>query len=351
MSELPRILIVDDLEDNLKVLSETLQERNFHPLQAKSGERALQIAEKAQPDLILLDVMMPGMDGFETIQALKANPATTEIPVIFLSALGQIEDKVKGFQSGAVDYVSKPFQKEEVLARVDTHIKLRQAQRLIEAERDRSESLLHAILPRSVAAALKQDGKSPPQLFPDVTVLFSDLVGFTERSTHMAPEVLIGELNELFTGFDNLMVKHGCERIKTIGDAYMAVCGMPEPHANHAVHLVEAARDLLQFIDDRTRSGGLAWEMRIGVASGPVVAGIVGTNKYLYDVFGDTVNTASRMESLGTPSHIHVTEATWNRLGGRFHGEPREALLVKGKGTMTTYLIPGHSAANLASST
>ncbi|HPX48288.1 MAG TPA: response regulator, partial [Treponemataceae bacterium] len=113
-----RILIVDDIEENLKVLTETLIEEGFYPLQAKNGERALQIAKKAQPDLILLDIKMPDMDGFETIAVLKSDPETAEIPVIFISALNQIEDKVKGFRAGAVDYVSKPFQKEEVIARV-----------------------------------------------------------------------------------------------------------------------------------------------------------------------------------------------------------------------------------------
>lgn len=330
----PRVLIVDDLDDNLKVLSETLQEHGFHPLQAKSGERALQIAAKAQPDLILLDVMMPGMDGFETIQALKADPTTADIPVIFISALGQIEDKVRGFQSGAVDYVSKPFQKEEVLARVGTHMKLRQAQRAVEAEMERSEKLLHNILPRAVAKALKDKGSSPPQLFPEVTVLFSDLVGFTERSTQLEPSVLIKELNDLFTGFDAVMARHGCERIKTIGDAYLAVCGMPDPCPDHAVRMARAALDQREFLVERNKTSTLKWEMRIGIHSGPVVAGIVGTNKYIYDVFGDTVNTASRMENLSEPMKINLSETTWNLLGTQAKTCPRDLAEVKGKGSM-----------------
>lgn len=329
-----RILIVDDLEDNLKVLSETLQEHGYHPLQAKSGERALQIALKAQPDLILLDVMMPGMDGFETIQALKTDPQTTDIPVIFISALGQIEDKVKGFQSGAVDYVSKPFQKEEVLARVGTHMKLRQAQRAVEAEMARSEKLLHNILPQAVAAALKNQGSSPPQLFPEVTVLFSDLVGFTERSAQLEPQVLIGELNDLFSGFDAIMTRHGCERIKTIGDAYLAVCGMPSACSDHALKMAQAALEMRVFLETRNQSAPLKWEMRVGIHSGPVVAGIVGTNKYIYDVFGDTVNTASRMENLSEPMRINLSETTWNLIRDKVKTCPRDLVEVKGKGSM-----------------
>lgn len=336
-----RVLIVDDLEDNLKVLSETLQEHGYYPLQAKSGERALQIAEKAKPDLILLDVMMPGMDGFETIQALKAAPATADIPVIFISALGQIEDKVKGFQSGAVDYVSKPFQKEEVLARVGTHLKLRRAQRAIEAEVERSDKLLHNILPRSVALALKNDGCSPPQLFPDVTVLFSDLVGFTERAVRLAPRVLIDELNALFTGFDAVMNSHGCERIKTIGDAYLAVCGMPDRHDDHAFRMARAALGMREYLADRNSKSELKWEMRIGLASGPVVAGIVGTNKYIYDVFGDTVNTASRMEGLSEPMRITLSETTLALVKDAFVCGRRDPVEVKGKGMMGTAFLEG----------
>lgn len=331
---LPRILIVDDLEDNLKVLSETLQEHGYHPLQAKSGERALQIAAKARPDLILLDVMMPGMDGFETIQALKAEAATADIPVIFISALGQIEDKVKGFQSGAVDYVSKPFQKEEVLARVGTHMKLRQALRTVEAEMARSERLLHAILPQAVAQALKDGGSSPPQLFPDVTVLFSDLVGFTERSAALDPATLIAELNDLFTTFDAVMDRHGCERIKTIGDAYLAVCGMPSSCPDHALRLCRAALDMRAALEARNATSPLKWELRIGLHSGPVVAGIVGTNKYIYDVFGDTVNTASRMEGQSEPMKITLSQTTADLVRTTLRVVDREAAEVKGKGSM-----------------
>ncbi|HPS43722.1 MAG TPA: response regulator, partial [Treponemataceae bacterium] len=153
-----RILVVDDIEENLKVLSETLIEEGFYPLQAKSGERAIQIAKKAKPDLILLDIKMPDMDGFETIARLKGDPETSGIPVIFISALNQIEDKVRGFRAGAVDYVSKPFQKEEVIARVGTHLRLKAALDAVERERGKSDRLLLNILPAPVAHELKETG-------------------------------------------------------------------------------------------------------------------------------------------------------------------------------------------------
>jgi class 3 adenylate cyclase len=337
--EQSRILIVDDIEENLKVLSETLVEEGFHPLQAKSGERAIQIAKKAKPDLILLDIKMPDMDGFETIAALKSDPETADIPVIFISALNQIEDKVRGFKAGAVDYVSKPFQKEEVVARVGTHLKLRAAQRAVEIEREKSERLLLNVLPSRVAEELKETGKSTPQYFSDVTVLFSDLVHFTEQTVRLDPETLLGELNDIFTAFDAIMEERGCERIKTIGDAYFAACGIPERHDDHAIRMAEAARDMVRWLAKRNAEKPVKWEMRVGLHSGSAIAGIVGTNKYIYDVFGDTVNTASRMESHSEPMRVNVSEATASLLGGKIPVEERGEIEVKGKGLMKMYFL------------
>ncbi len=334
-----RILIVDDIEENLKVLTETLIEEGFYPLQAKNGERAIQIAKKAQPDLILLDIKMPDMDGFETIAVLKSDPETAEIPVIFISALNQIEDKVKGFRAGAVDYVSKPFQKEEVIARVGTHLKLRSAQQAVEAEREKSERLLLSILPASVAGELKNTGKSAPQFFSDVTILFSDLVDFTEQTVKLAPETLISELNDLFSGFDRIMAEHGCERIKTIGDAYFAACGIPEPKSGHALSMVHAALAMSDFLAERNRKSSIRWEMRIGIHSGCAVAGIVGTKKYIYDVFGDTVNTASRLECASLPGRINISGETAALLGSAIPLENRGEIGAKGKGPIPMYFV------------
>jgi class 3 adenylate cyclase len=334
-----RVLVVDDIEENLKVLSETLVQAGYHPLQAKSGERALQIAAKAQPDLILLDIQMPGLDGFETIRRLKDDPATAAIPVIFISALNQIEDKVKGFQSGAVDYVSKPFQKEEVLARVGTHLRLRQALRTVETEREKSDRLLRAMLPEAIALELKETGTSVPRHFPEATILFSDLVGFTEQASKLTPVVVIEELNTMVSAFDAIMDRLGCERIKTIGDAYLASCGMPVPHPDHAFVLVQAASEMMAWVAARAAAGPIPWQIRIGIHSGEVIAGIVGTSRYIYDVFGDTVNTASRMESASEPMKINLSASTFSRLKGRVPCRARGFQPVKGKEQMEMYFV------------
>ncbi|MGL1893292.1 MAG: response regulator [Spirochaetaceae bacterium] len=327
-----RILIVDDIEENLKVLTETLTQQGFYPLQAKSGERAIQIAKKALPDLILLDIKMPGMNGYETIEKIKADPTIADIPVIFISALNQIEDKVKGFTSGAVDYVSKPFQKEEVIARVTTHLKLRQIQKDIEIERGKSDALLLNVLPESVAKELKEYGTSEPQSFADVSIMFTDFVKFTEYATQLAPRTLITELNDMFTAFDEIMDKNGCERIKTIGDAYLGVC-------SSASSLAKAALEIKEYLIKRNGISDNKWQVRIGIHTGDIVGGIVGTKKYIYDIFGDSVNIASRMESNSEPMAINVSEDFYLRVKDNFNFTKREPIDVKGKGLTNMYFI------------
>jgi class 3 adenylate cyclase len=209
---------------------------------------------------------------------------------------------------------------------------------VIRREKEQSERLLRNILPASVAEELKEQGSSEPQLFDQVSVLFSDVVGFTQLAADMPPQALIAELNELFTRFDVIMEAHGCERIKTIGDAYLAVCGMPQPNPDHARTLVAAAVAMLDQVRElqRRRSG---WQIRIGIHSGHLVGGIVGVKKYIYDVFGDAVNTASRMETHSAPMRINLSEASWRLVRDVFPCSPREPIQVKGKGPMHMYFV------------
>ena len=217
----------------------------------------------------------------------------------------------------------------------DSFAAIEERNRVIEEEKGRSERLLLNILPARVADELKASGTSEPQSFDDVTVLFSDLVGFTKISASIAPHDLIAELNLIFTRFDEIMESHGCERIKTIGDAYLAVCGMPEPNAAHAQTMVTAAIEMLQAM----RTHAAAWPIRIGIHSGPLVGGIVGVKKYIYDVFGDTINTASRMETMSEPMRINVSETTRQALGDDFRFVERDPVEVKGKGSMRMYFV------------
>ena len=211
--------------------------------------------------------------------------------------------------------------------------------RIIASEKAKSDKLLLNILPIGIANDLKEKGKTEPKLYENVSVLFTDIVGFTEKSASLEPQFLINELNDIFTGFDNIIENHSSERIKTIGDAYMAVCGLPEKNTEHAQNMIRVAVEMLQYIAKRNLEAKIEWKIRIGINSGEVMAGVVGVKKYIYDVFGDTVNTASRVECNSEPMKINVSESTYNLLKDKFRFEERGAINVKGKGSMNMYYL------------
>jgi class 3 adenylate cyclase len=213
--------------------------------------------------------------------------------------------------------------------------------RLLLAEQERSERLLLNVLPAPVADRLKAGEEPIADRFPEVTVLFADLVDFTRRSERAAPERVVAMLNELFTAFDRLAQRHGLEKIKTVGDAYMVVGGLPDPRPDHAEAVAEMALAMREEVALHRDPAGRPLEVRIGMDSGPVVAGVIGRNKFIYDVWGDTVNTASRMESHGAAGCIQVTARTYRRLRDGYRFERRGTIEVKGKGEMTAWFLLG----------
>jgi len=490
------IVIVDDKPTNLGVLFDFLTDSGFKVLVAQDGESAIQKVEYAHPDLILLDVMMPGIDGFETCRRLKENESTQDIPVIFMTALSDTAAKVKGFSLGAVDYVTKPVQQEEVKARVTTHLTIRNLQKRLQTQnlhlqqeirerqqaeasrreaeekyrsifenategifqvtpegryitanpalarilgydspeelmsqvtnfiqqlyvqpmlredldalllrydfvsdvesqvyrqdrliiwisenirtvkdadgtllyyegtvaditerrktedalrhaREQSERLLLNILPQAIAERLKKSNSTIAESFEEVTVMFADLVDFTKYSAQTSPTELVEMLNVIFSTFDQLAQQHHVEKIKTIGDAYMAVAGLPTPCSDHAQAIAQMALDMQEAIAKYNADTGQAFKIRIGINSGPVVAGVIGIKKFSYDLWGDTVNIASRMESHGAPGYIQVTSATYERLKAQYLFEQRQSIQVKGKGEMTTYRLIGQKLLDL----
>ena len=233
----------------------------------------------------------------------------------------------------------------------DLAIALKQTQETAEklaVEQVKSERLLLNILPAPIAARLKQSQEQLVQPgapiadgFSDVTVLFADIVGFTELSSRVAPETMVGLLNQIFSRFDQLAEEHGLEKIKTIGDAYMVVGGLPKPRADHAIAIAAMALDMQQAINQFNQTAQQAFEIRIGINTGPVVAGVIGIKKFIYDLWGDTVNIASRMESHGVAGGIQVTTATYDCLKQDYYFEPRGAIAIKGRGPMETHWLKG----------
>ncbi len=206
-------------------------------------------------------------------------------------------------------------------------------------QQEQSERLLLNILPGPIAARLQLAEDAIADSFAEVTVLFADLVGFTEMCAQMPPTELVSLLNDIFSTFDNLAELHGLEKIKTIGDAYMVAGGLPLPQSNHAEAIAAMALDMLEAIAQFTRKHGKPFNIRIGINTGPVVAGVIGIKRLIYDLWGDTVNIASRMESQGIPGCIQVTQSTYDLLRDNYIFEQRGAIQVKGKGEMTTYLL------------
>lgn len=208
-------------------------------------------------------------------------------------------------------------------------------------EQDRSDRLLLNILPKSVADRLKQDHTRIADRFEAVTIMFADLVDFTRISAGMTPDALVDLLGQVFSRFDELTEKHGVEKIKTIGDAYMVVCGAPEARADHAEAIANLAIDMQQALIELSVSSGHMLMMRIGINSGPVIAGVIGSSKFSYDLWGDTVNMASRMEHYGLSNVIHVTDSTYELIHDKFRFEKREPITVKGKGKVQSYFLIG----------
>ncbi len=214
------------------------------------------------------------------------------------------------------------------------------ANKIISQEKQKSEDLLLNILPQEVAEELKENGNAKAKHFDMVTVLFTDFVNFTKAGERMGAQELVDELHACFKGFDQIIAEYGIEKIKTIGDAYMAVCGLPAPDEDHAIKIAMAAIEIRQFVATRRQQfPNKAFDIRIGIHSGPVVAGIVGVKKFAYDIWGDTVNTAARMEQTSEPGKINISEATYKLIRNRVSCTYRGAVKAKSKGAMKMYFI------------
>lgn len=344
--EQARILVVDDMQANRELLTRRLGRDGHVVVEADGGLPALEILAKAEFDLVLLDLMMPDMNGFEVLCRLKNDPAARHMPVIMISALDEIDSIVRCIQAGAEDYLPKPFDPVLLNARIDASLerkRLRDREQAftqeLQAEKSKSDALLLNILPATIVERMRQGEVSIADRFPETTILFSDLVGFTSLAGRSSPSQIIELLNQLFSAFDALAKGLGLEKIKTIGDSYMVAGGLPEQQANHALAVADMALGMIDAVNDIGAKFGEPLEARIGIHSGDVVAGVIGQHRFIYDVWGDTVNTASRLESSGLPNRIQISEATYAHVRDAFHCELRGEVAIRGKGTMLTYFL------------
>ena len=343
-----KILVVDDHRTTRLKLSLGLKQQGHTVVEAEDGRQAIQRLKSEPFDLVLLDIFMPEMNGYQVLEQMKKNQSLRNVPVIAISAHDELEDIVRGIELGADDYLPKSFNPVLLKARIGACLekkRLRDQEQAylqeIQFEREKSDRLLLNILPDSIAERLKQ-GDVIADYFDQTSILFADITNFTQFSAGKTPSEVVTLLNQIFSTFDQLTEKYALEKIKTIGDAYMVASGLPHPRYDHLEALIEMAFDMQNVMAEFHKSGTCDLDLRIGINTGPIIAGIIGYKKFSYDLWGDTVNVASRMASYGIPGKIQVTEKVYRQLKDRYGFEERGSFNVKGKGTMTTYLLSGH---------
>ncbi len=345
-----RILVVDDNASNRDLLKRRLERQGHTVVLAEDGSCALARVQEEPFDLILLDLLMPDISGFDVLLTLKSDPSLKDIPIIMVSALNEIDSIVRCIEAGAEDYLAKPFDPVLLRARIGSSLEKkrlrdreREASEALRLEKERSEQLLLNILPAPIVERLKGGETVIADHLSNITILFADFVGFTELSSKLTAPEVVGVLGRVFSAFDALALKFGVEKIKTIGDAYMVACGLFGPRRDHAHAVADMALSMIETLKSLNDELPAKLEMRIGVNSGDAVAGVIGTHKFIYDIWGDAVNVASRLESTSLPGRIQVSQSTCEYLRGDFVLEPRGRLEVKGKGSLQTYFLLGRA--------
>jgi len=346
-----RLLLADDDQSNRELLQRRLDKLGYEVTVCGDGREALDRVLTGQFDLVLLDLLMPGLDGREVLARLKAEPALRHLPVIMLSALDELEGIVGCIELGAEDYIAKPFNPVFLRARLGAALEKKRLRdrevsylRQIQEQKQRSEDLLRIILPPDVADELKATSTVQPRRFESVGVLFCDLVGFTAYCDQHPPEEILEQLQLVVEAFETLAAAHGLEKIKTVGDAFMATAGLRTSLPNPAWNCVRCASDMIVA----ARRLPPRWQVRVGLHVGPVIAGVVGRRKYQYDVWGDTVNLAARMQEAAQPGSICVPAETWRLLQGQCPAIPLGLTDIRGKGRLELFRIEPDAAAGFA---
>lgn len=335
----PSVLIVDDEETQQLLMRRVMEKEGYRVMEAANGEECLELCQHHTPDIILLDAVMPVIDGFTCCKQLKALARTRQVPVLMITALEDKQSVNKAFEVGATDYVTKPIHWAVLIQRVRRLIKESQLYKELLESQDRTEKLLLNTLPGTIAERLKKVEWVIADHFEDVSVLFADMVGFTRLASQISPTELILKLNSIFSEFDQLTEQYSLEKIKTIGDGYMVAAGLPNPRKDHADAIMEMAIAMQKTMAEINKNTRENLKLRIGINTGPVVAGVIGIKKFSYDLWGDTVNTASRMEKYGIPGCIQITEATYKQLSKKHLFTERGIIDIKGKGKMKTFLL------------
>lgn len=350
----PTILVADDDDSNRNLLGRLLQPEKYQLKYACNGQEVLEMLSAGNIDLLLLDLVMPGASGFEVLRTIRGAEETRDIPIVMISGVDETAKVVACLEAGADDYVLKPFNAVLLRARVRVLLDRKQARDLervkteelrvavlqLDNERKAAEQMLLNILPRSTSEELRINGKVSPTYFEDVTIIFTDFVSFTASTEKLTTDELVSTLNDYFTAFDSIVDRYGLEKLKTVGDSYIFLSGLPERTPSHPVDAVLASMEMLQYVETRQQANITpAWSMRIGIHTGSVVAGVVGTRKFAFDVWGDAVNFASRMVSSGGTNRINFSERAFQRCKDFFLCSHRGFVEIKGNRKAEMYFV------------
>lgn len=382
------ILIVDDTPLQAIMLRRTLAQAQYEVVTAKHGLEALEFLKKQKFSLVITDINMPQMDGFELCNAIRADPKLAEIPVIICTMLSDPADLIRGIEVGADNYITRPWNDEKLLKLVENLLKssphpqialekeevhfggkiykistsrqyilnfllstyehihqqnielnqlkeeIQKSNRLLKDAEKEQQKILFNVFPEKVAQELLAYGSVDPARYEDVTVAFIDFEGFTESSSKLDPKILVQALEFYFENFDHIISSHELDRIKTIGDGYMYTGGIPEI-GKSAYHVVSAALEIKEFIkksaEQVKEKFGIQWVARFGIHTGPLVAGVIGKKRLAYDIWGATVNLASKLEQQGEVDQIQISSRTYEKIKDYFVCAPRGAVVIKGR--------------------
>lgn len=340
--ETGRILVVDDEQANRDVLIRQLERHGHLVRSADCVKAALELLETTPFDLALVDILMPGANGIELLTRIKGDLRWRDLAVVMVSGLTETEAIAACISAGADDYLPKPIDPVLLHARTNACLersrwRAREKDYLsqIEHEKQRANALLRAVLPSPVISRLNNGEVEIVDRFDAASIVFADIVGFTPMVARTEPVALVRELAALFETFDIIADRCGVEKIKTIGDAYMVASGIPHPRPDHAHAAMDFARQVIRTTNDAAHG----MRLRIGIHTGPVIAGLIGRRRFVYDVWGDTVNLASRLESTGAEGRIQISEAMLSALGPARTKIESRTHEVKGVGRITSYFM------------
>lgn len=338
-----KILVVEDQIIVAKDIAATLKLAGYEVIGiAVDAKTAIDYCEERKPDLVLMDIRLKGeMTGIDAANIIYPK---YNIPIIYLTAHSDSETLNKAKVTEPFGYVLKPYDTRVLITNMEmalykhkTEVELKEKTKELEIEKRKTDELLHNILPDEIAEELKEKGQVAPKRYENITIMFTGFQGFSKMLTNMGPKIVLSKLNEIFNVFDTILLDSGLEKLKSIGDSLMVASGLPTENLNHAKNMLKASIEMNNYIVEENKRSEFNWEMKTGINSGSVIAGIAGSRKFTYDIWGDAVNIAARMKSNCKPGRINISEATFNLLKNDFSFEFNGILNSKVKNEVNMY--------------